>query len=239
MKSSPKIISRGNRSPRLKRFSKHWLDAVKLSDVSVLADSGSSNDSSSVGSGGGEIFYQVPVGSSYSTFGAGAFVSPWNTNNPSANPPVYDYSESYVVLVLGGHYGILTIENTSNNGWQTIAALDGQILITTPYHYYGGNRTYLEIAVDTSGNWSFWADFGSVGANRGPISPYTQGYAQFGSSAGQNDYLMYNGFSNCGVSSWAGWGPANLSSSPLMVGGQYEAVGVTTDSVLFQDNPPY
>jgi hypothetical protein len=238
MKSSKKIISRRVPGARLKKFSKHWLEAVKLSDISVLADSaadeaegGSSNVS------GGEIYYQIP---GYDPImGVGAYVSPWNSSNPNSNPPIFNYSDSYIGLLNGSHYGELWIENTPN-GWRTVAMLDSVVLISSPYDYTGCNQTYLEIDLDTSGNWTFWADFGSVGGNRGNIPAYSQSLAQFGCSAGPGDYLFYNAFSNCAVNYYeVGWEPANFPQLPQFCTSAYQAVGQTEDSVLFEDNPAY
>jgi hypothetical protein len=239
MKSSKKIISPAFRKTRLKKFSKHWLEAVKLSDLSVLADSSSNEDNGGSPSGGGEILYQIPSYAYYGTWGAGGYVSPWTTSNIYTNPPVFNYSESFICLIVGGHFGIVSIEQIAGEGWRTIAALDGQVLVNNSYGYYGGNQTYMEIDVDAAGDWSFWGDFGCVGANHGSISPYAGGTAQFGCSAGDNDYLMYNAFSNCAASSWNGWQPANFSGLNVLSGPQYQAVNATEDSVLFEDNPPY
>jgi hypothetical protein len=236
MKPSNKIIPRRAPLARHKKFSKHWLEAVRLSDLSVLADSGVGEGGS--GSGGGEIYYQVSANGTGGGWGVGAIISPWNTTDTSSNPPLFNYSESYVVLVAGGHFGILAIENTPD-GWQLMAALDGEVLISCPYDYTGSNQTYVEIGADPSGDWGFWSDFGGVGGNQGSISPYAEAYAQFGCSAGPGDYLNYNGFSNCSVSGWDGWMVPNLSSASLACTSAYQAVGVTSDSVLFEDSPPY
>jgi hypothetical protein len=233
MKPAPKIISRRVRKTRLKKFSKHWLDAVKLSDLSVLAASDGSSAS------GGEIYYQVPGAFT----GVGAYVSPWCTPDPAANPPVFSSSQSYIQLVWGNHYGQISITNLggdygSGGSWQIAAMLDGMTLCCEPYDYTGGNQSYLEIDIDNSGNWTFWGDFGSCGGNPGYLFGY-EGYARFGSAAGPGDYLMYNSFTNCSVNN-GGW-EAALSGATLYCNPpfEYQAVDVGDDMVVFEDNPPY
>jgi hypothetical protein len=51
MKPAQNTLPKRVRKTRLKKFSKHWLDAVQLSDMSVLASSGT----------GGGISIIIPI----------------------------------------------------------------------------------------------------------------------------------------------------------------------------------
>jgi len=313
IKNTPRV-----RKARLKKFSKHWLEAVRLSDVSVLADSG---DPSSDPTGGTIIhwvdgpdgWYQTagvaapviipalatalkasvdsskvsgkvaskilsknattaltvaasaaavvaaanstakaasvsPAGAAPIT-GVGAFVSPWNTRNPASNPPLFNFSKSFIALMVGGHSGKILIEHVGNGGlggvsagrWKLVATLDGAEIISVPYNYHGANQSYLEINVALDGTWTFWGEFGSISRKVGSNGLVGPSRAGFGCSAGAGDYLMYNSFTNCAVNygGTRGWSSPNFAALAAWGDSQFTAAQATEDSVLFQDNPPY
>ena len=307
------MITPRARKIRLKKFSKHWLEAVRLSDMSVLADSGDN-------SAGGGIVHRIdgswgyqedavaaplvvpaiasalassidptkatakgapktltsttsnaltvaasvaaviavanntakaataPVGTT-TISGVGAFISPWNTKNPAANPPLFNYSTSFIALSAGGHFGKISIEHVGNGQhagvssgrWKIVAKLDGEEVISIPYDYHGANQSYLEINAGSDGTWTFWGEFGSISRNVGGSGLAGPSYAEFGCTAGASDYMMYNAFTNCAINFGGsqGWAPPNFAALSAVGDSQFTAAHATEDSVLFQDNPPY